>query len=158
MGNRDVFFNDWKDSDMYYKGTWMLHSFRYFLDNDSIWFKILKEIGMNFGHRPVSSKELIAWITRRTNPSAETFFSQYLTRLNWPVLEYRLAENAGKKVLSFQWKAEEANFQSAVPLQINGKTIRLEATSAWKEMELTEPNPLISANEEWFLYKLKMVP
>ena len=40
--------NKGNSTDMYYKGSWMLHSIRNILNNDSLWFSIVKDIANDF--------------------------------------------------------------------------------------------------------------
>jgi aminopeptidase N len=157
QGPRDVYFNDWKDSDMYYKGSWMLHSLRYVVNNDSIWFSFLKDLGKETGLKPLSGNQLKKHISQKLHLPLDGFFAQFLESTEWPVLEIRSSQKEGKNLLSFRWNCSRKDFISPVPVMVNGKHFRLEANSDWKEMELTEPIVKAEPNEGLFLYKLQVL-
>src|SRR5690606_34322216 len=41
LGPIGVNYSGWEDADMYYKGSWMLHSMRNTIDNDALWHKTI---------------------------------------------------------------------------------------------------------------------
>lgn len=154
QGPRDVFFNDWKDSDMYYKGTWMLHSLRYQVANDSIWFSALKQLGARIGFKPVSGEKLTDELSLLLKSDLKPFFAQYLKHVDWPVLEYFTESKEGKHRLHYRWNCREKSFSSAVPLLLNGTKVRLSATSEWNILEMNGQAQKVEPDEEAFLFRL----
>ena len=98
--------------DMYYKGAWMIHTFRNVLNNDSLFRSILKGIALEFKHQTVDGKDIINYINTCAQYDYTPFFNQYLKFADVPVLEYRLA----KKSVELRWKAEAKGFRMPVDL------------------------------------------
>ena len=96
--------------DMYYKGAWMIHTFRNVLNSDSLFRSILKGITQEFKHQTVDGEEIINYINTRAKYDYTSFFNQYLRFADVPILEYRVV----KKAVQFRWKAEAPGFRMPV--------------------------------------------
>lgn len=155
QGPRDVYFNGWKDADMYYKGNWMLHTLRFVVDDDALWLGWLKSIGPKFGLKPISGDELIAYASHYFGRNLKPFFSQYLHHLEWPVLEWRWKEK--EKLWEYRWNCAEKEFQYPVEVKINETMTRLEPGKDWKSMTLESKPNRIEINEQQFLGVVKQV-
>ncbi len=115
QGPYGVNYHYWQDSDMYYKGAWMLHTLRNSLPDDSLWFAVLKSIQKKFGGTQFNSSQLIAHINEFTGYDYTGFFNQYLTQINLPVFEYALSrKDKQHHTLSYRWVSEVKDF--ALPL------------------------------------------
>lgn len=97
-------------TDMYYKGAWMIHTFRSVLNNDSLFRNILKGIAQDFAYRTVDGEEIVNYINTKAKYNYTPFFNQYLKYADVPNLEYRWS----KKNLEFRWKAEAEGFRMPV--------------------------------------------
>jgi aminopeptidase N len=97
-------------TDMYYKGAWMIHTFRSVLNNDSLFRSILKGIAQDFAYRTVDGEEIVNYINTKAKYNYTPFFNQYLKYADVPTLEYRW----NKKNLEMRWKAEAAGFRMPV--------------------------------------------
>jgi len=96
--------------DMYYKGSWMIHTFRNALNNDSLFRSILKGIAQEFKYKTVDGYEIIDYINTRAKYNYAPLFEQYLKFADVPVLEYRW----DKKNLELRWRAEAKGFRLPV--------------------------------------------
>lgn len=94
-------------TDMYYKGSWMIHTFRSVLNNDSLFRSILKGIAQDFAYRTVDGEEIVNYINTKAKYNYTPFFNQYLKYADVPTLEYRWS----KKNLELRWKAEAEGFR-----------------------------------------------
>ena len=65
-------------SDMYSKGSLMLHTLRNVINNDSSWFKLIKNISIDFRDKNIDGSEIIQYINDRTELDLTKFFEQYL--------------------------------------------------------------------------------
>ncbi len=156
QGPGGVYFNDWKDSDMYYKGSWMLHSLRYVIDNDSLWFAWLKSFGPKFGFAPVSGEQVVEYACSFFSRDLKPFFCLYLHKTDWPIVEYKWETGSGTRELYFRLHPENADFQYAVPVKIDGKTERIFPGREWKKCNqnyLSGSEP--EADPGLFLFRLK---
>jgi aminopeptidase N len=96
--------------DMYYKGSWMIHTFRTVLNNDSLFRHILKGIAQEFAYRTVDGDEVIGYINKTTGADHSAFFKQYLKYSDVPVLEYRTV----KAGIEMRWNAEAEGFSMPI--------------------------------------------
>lgn len=86
QGPRHVYYHNTKDADMYYKGTWMLHSMRSIINNDSVWFASIRKMNDKFSHSIVSTEDIISFYNNQTSYNWNNFFVQYLYNVKLPVL------------------------------------------------------------------------
>lgn len=101
-------------ADMYYKGSWMIHTFRNVLNNDSLFRSILKGIQQDFAYRTVDGEEIINYMNQKAMYNYTPFFEQYLRFADIPVLEYRFE----KKNLEMRWKAEANGFRMPIVFEV----------------------------------------
>lgn len=94
-----VNYNDWKNADMYYKGTWMLHTLRNVLDNDELWFKILRGVNRKFFRSVVCRDQFLKYFSTEAGQDLTPFFSQYLDYLQPPKVQYALLPKGKKSVV-----------------------------------------------------------
>jgi len=105
------------DNDNYYKGTWILHTMRSMLDNDTLWFNTLKDLNKTFYHKIVKGKEIEAFFCQRTGYNFQPFFEQYLYHKQLPVVEYYLKENNGLNQLFYRLVSETPSLQ--MPIRVS---------------------------------------
>lgn len=126
IGTRDVFFHHFPDNDIYYKGTWMLHTIRNVLNNDTLWFNTLKDYVKKFAYKNVTTQQTIDFICTRTNTSLQKIFEQYLTAANLPVYEYQIKENArGNLELRYRWNDVVDGFQMPIKVTLSKDSFQL---------------------------------
>ncbi|WP_338871274.1 M1 family metallopeptidase [Spirosoma sp. SC4-14] len=122
-----------KDTDIYYKGSWMLHTLRYAVGNDIKWFAALKALAVEKRLSIVHTDEVISFLCERTGVNLRPLFNQYLHYPKLPVLEYKInAKHDGELLLSYRWVADAAGFNLPVSIQTepgNWQTIR--PTQQW---------------------------
>lgn len=123
-------------TDMYYKGSWMLHTFRSVLDNDSLFKSILKGIAQDFSYITSDGEEIIEYINTKDRYNYTPFFNQYLKFADVPILEYRL----NKKTLELRWKAEANGFKMPVIFNAGDDFDKrvLVSNSDWTEVLFTK--------------------
>lgn len=101
--------------DVFYKGVWVLHSLRQEINNDSIFFKALKEFYLDHKTELVKSSQFKDKITAATGKDYDWFFRQYLFRKDIPVLEYSYDNN----YLYYRWVHVHKNFNQSKVALIN---------------------------------------
>ena len=118
-------------TDMYYKGSWMIHTLRNVLGTDHIFKALLKELALTFYHQTVNSEDVISFINSKVDDNLDGFFKQYLTVKELPVLEYRIK----RKKFFYRWRAVEG-FNMPVELSMGelGR-LRLNPTGEWASVE-----------------------
>ena len=101
---------------MYYKGSWMLHTLRSCINNDDLWFGLFKDIQNEFSHKNVGTHEMIQFINLYTSLDLSSFFDVYLYNSKIPILEYRLNYRNNICDLEYRWNEGFSNLP--VPLSI----------------------------------------
>lgn len=139
-GLYNVNYNDFGGADMYYKGTNVLHTLRTLLEDDDLWFSILKGIQKKYAYQTVTSTEIINYINQRTAKDFTDFFNQYLNYANPPQLEYVIErrKNKNKAIIHYKYTTELKEFDMPIRYSFgNEKYFWLYPKSDWKQLELS---------------------
>lgn len=102
--------------DMYYKGSWMIHTFRNVLNNDSLFRTILKGIAQEFKYQTVDGADIVNYINASSKYNYTPLFDQYLEFSDVPVLEYKW----DKKMLDLRWRADAKGFRMPIIYSVDG--------------------------------------
>ncbi len=104
--------------DMYNKGANLIHTIRQVIDNDSLFRQILRGLNKDFYHKTVTSRQVEAYISKKTGKDFSKVFDQYLRTTNIPVLDIR----GEKDSITYCWKNVVKGFAMPVKLS-NGEWI-----------------------------------
>jgi aminopeptidase N len=145
--------------DMYDKGSLILNTLRYVINNDSLWFDIIKGLQKEFALKSVAKKDIIDYINKRAGKDLNYFFNQYLTTPNLPVLEYKIESKGKRKILSYRWKADVKDFKMPVMVSLESKDKYeyIYPTTAWNEVSLKLPDLNFKVAEDLFYIKVKNI-
>jgi aminopeptidase N len=88
-----------RSTDMYYKGSNMLHTIRQIINDDEKFRAILRGLNKTFYHKTVTTKQVEDYISRQAGLDLSKVFDQYLRTVNIPVLEYKIR----KGNLYYRW-------------------------------------------------------
>ena len=112
VGEKGIRYFDYHDGDIYNKGAWVLHSLRYAVANDSLFFDILKSFYKENKYSQISSEKLEELVNRKTGKNFHWFFEQYLYNRVVPELEYCLDDN----MIYYRWnpKCSKPDFRMQV--------------------------------------------
>lgn len=147
-----VNFNDWHDADMYYKGSWMLHTIRNIIHNDQKWFRLLKSMYRKYELSIVTSKDIIRYLNSRTSVNLSPVFEQYLNYTAPPILEYRIVSEKNRMYLQYRWKCDAQNFKMPIRIRIDGESRQLKPSSSkWRRIRIEE-NAEINWQTDYFYY------
>jgi aminopeptidase N len=139
----DVNYNDWLGADMYYKGSWMLHSLRSVVGNDNLWFTTLKDFYQTYKHSHANTEQVINFFNQKTGRNLTPVFNFYLTNKEIPVLEYEILEENDKVFLSYQWKVNQVestkntDFNMPIEVFLNGKSFELNPTTTIQKLDIS---------------------
>jgi len=124
--------NSTPPQDMYFKGALFLNTLRSVIDNDSQWWKLVREFCRSFRYRNIMTTDVVEFFNRKTGKNLAPIFNEYLRHKDIPALELKFDESAGS--LSYRWKADEKDF--AMPVRAgrkdNWRLIR--PTTEWQTM------------------------
>ncbi len=137
LGPMNVNWDRWSGSDHYYKGALMLHTLRSVIDNDELWFDLLKRLHEENRITNMTSAEVIAHFNQETELDLIPFFEQYLSYAKLPCLVYNIEESRKGITLSYMWETDLPSFN--MPLKVgkpgNYTTIQPKV-GEWQEVQL----------------------
>ena len=118
--------NYWAFGDSYNKGAWALHTLRHLIDNDRLWWDILKSFAVNNAKSNVNTEDFQRHVEEKYGSSMSYFFKQYFYDNNIPLLEYY--QDKGK--LYFTWKNVHERFVMPLDIEVNGVEKRITPESS----------------------------
>jgi aminopeptidase N len=136
-----VNFKHWDDADMYYKGTWMLHTIRNIVDDDDLWFNILYELHQTFKLSIVTAEDIISFIDSKVPEDLRPIFDQYLNFKDPPKLSYQIRPRKNGIRLGYKWAAEARGFEMPLKLNIKGESFWLRPGRKWKTINIPNIKP-----------------
>ena len=122
-------------SDMYFKGSLMLHTLRSLIEDDTLWFNIIKGISTDFKYKTINGKDIIDYINKKSNKDFTIFFSQYLENKDIPQLQYKLQKQGRHYTLLFRWEAI-MNFDMPVLINAGKDDFWIYPNNNWQELDL----------------------
>lgn len=129
-----------KGSDVYMKGAWILHTFRVQLENDELFFDILKSFATKYKRKLVDSQDFVNMVNEKTGKDYTWFFDHYLKVNEAPILEYVIDED---ETIYYRWKNTASTFNDFVVIMVvNGKEVRLRPKTAVQSTKLTDEKPV----------------
>jgi aminopeptidase N len=116
--------------DMYYKGGNLLNMIRQLLQDDDKWRLILRGLNKEFYHQTVTTEQVESYISTQVGWNLGKVFDQYLRDTRIPIFEYY--QQGGE--IQYRWTNAVKDFDMPVDVLLNGKTIRLQAKTAWQKL------------------------
>ncbi|MCC5945460.1 MAG: M1 family metallopeptidase [Bernardetiaceae bacterium] len=153
VGPLGVNYDGWVGSDIYYKGAWVLHTFRHALGDDEQWLALIRNFYQKFKHSNINTQQVIDFFVKESGQDWEGAFQHFLYTTKIPTLEYRLEGD----ILHYRWKSRIENFALRTYLEDEKSNhIELYATTAWQSQKLDkmpEGNLSIPKNLFWAVAK-----
>jgi len=118
--------NYWAFGDSYNKGAWALHTLRHLIDNDRLWWDILKSFAVNNAKSNINTEDFQRHVEEKYGSSMSYFFKQYFYDNKIPLLEYY--QDKGK--LYFTWKNVHESFVMPLDIEVNGVEKRITPKSS----------------------------
>jgi aminopeptidase N len=129
--NYNVNENSFASNDCYNKGAAILNNLRCILDNDSLFFGMIRDFSVTNARKVIGTNDFVAFVNTRTGRDFTPFFNKFLKDKELPVLKYTYQHQGDDLVFTYQWENVEKGF--AMPVCITtGKDngiFRLEATT-----------------------------
>ena len=131
VGNENE--NHWAlHGDTYMKGAWVMHTLRSVINNDEIWFKILKEFMVENAKGFANTRDFFNKVKENTGEDYWYFAEQYFYSPNQPVLEYYQDENN----YHYRWINVNDNFIMPIDLLVNGSIKRVYPSKEFKKIDI----------------------
>ena len=126
IGPFGVNYSNFKDSDPYGKGALELHTLRNIIDDDKLFFDILKTYYQKHQYSIITTKDFINIVNEMTQKNYDWFFNLYLYSRVCPQLEWYSEYNfaTDETVLKYKWNNVGNEFKLPVVVETDyGKTI-----------------------------------
>ena len=159
IGPMGVNYHERPDNDIYYKGSWMLHTLRNVINNDSLWFRIIYTFATKYKCSIVHTEDFTNLVNKMTGKDYSAFYEQYLRRTKLPVLRYRLISHGPGSTLKlkYRWETDVKNFDMPLDVNISGHMVRIHPTRKWTKVKYPPIDRTFNLGEKKFLYELKYV-
>ena len=139
--NYNVNENAFVSNDCYMKGAAILHNLRCTMENDTLFFKIIKDFAIKYEKKIATTRDFISFVNEYTGKDYSAFFKKFLYDKNLPVLKYSYQKEGSDIMLKYQWDEVDKGF--VMPFGIwagTKKSLRLVATTEPQEIRLKNAN------------------
>lgn len=142
IGAKDVNYNE-HNTDIYYKGSVMLHTLRNSINNDSLWWDMLKTFYQQNKISNVVTEQYIQFVNEKTGFDYTPFFQQYLFKSQRPTLQVKAKQKGADAEIQLRFRAEVADLRFNIGL--THKKDSYSTTVSTKEWAtVTVPNAKLS--------------
>ena len=128
--------------DMYDKGQLVLNTLRSVIDNDSLWFSIIRGLAERYRYKAIAGSDLVTFVNQKAGTDLGYFFEQYLQHPALPQLDVFITRKGSITTARYRWKADVADFQ--MPLKVTTSRGRFEfirPTTTWQTMTIGDLRP-----------------
>ena len=125
--------NQSPSQDQYFKGALFLNTLRSVIDDDTRWWKAVRDYSMRFRYRNIMTEDLVMFFNEKTGMNLTPVFDQYLRQAALPALEVRFREGDGR--VSYRWKAAVKEFAMPVKVGRRADWQLIKPTTEWKTMK-----------------------
>ena len=146
------------DGDMYNKGMLFLNTLRHVINDDELWFDLLKEMTTEkFAYQTVTANDIMFYFNKKTVMNLTPIFLQYIFYKDIPALYYNLEKIKGKKYeFKYKWQTDVADFSMPVELILDKKIVRLEASNELQSTEIVKSKKeKLEINQNQFYIQVK---
>jgi aminopeptidase N len=119
--------------DQYFKGALFLNTLRSVIDDDKLWWALLRDFYQHFKYQTIMTEDMITYFNRKTGRNLTPIFDQYLRHTAIPVLELKFDEANG--AVAYRWKADEPGFAMPVRVGTKERWQIIQPTTEWKSMK-----------------------
>ena len=122
------------NGDTYMKGAWVMHTLRSAINDDVIWFEILKEFMTENAKSHVSTEDFFVKVKEKTETDFSYFSEQYFYTPNQPELEYYQSDSS----FYYRWNNVNDNFIMPIDLLVNGNEKRVLPNQEFQSFDIRE--------------------
>lgn len=144
--------------DMYNKGSLVLHTLRSVINNDSMWFAILRGLQDKFKYQTIDADDIFNFINEKTGQDYGYFFDQYFKHTRIPELRITVIKQGDKVTARYRWRADVKDFKMPVKVTMaKNKYEFIYPTTRWKTTQLGDIDPRdFRVAEELFFVDVKL--
>jgi len=128
--------------DMYNKGQLVLNTLRHVMDNDPLWWDIIRGIATEFKYQTINVDDIVTYINTKTGSDYTYFFDQYLKFPQIPQLEIVITKKAERIWAKYKWNADVKDFRMPVKVTIARQEFDfIYPTISWQSIQLHDIAP-----------------
>jgi len=144
-------------SDMYAKGSAVMHTVRSLVENDSLWFDLIKTMTNHFKYQTIDGRDVLNYINQKSGKNFDNIFQQYLYSSKLPVFEYYFTGFGRNKKLNYRWKAIES-FNMPIKVRLDGNFYKwVYPTSEWQQIRMKGSSRNFKIAQHLFLIDSKKI-
>lgn len=144
--------------DMYNKGSWILHTLRNVVDDDSLWFATLKNFHEDFRLKSANSEMVFNWFELQLGSDFRYIMKRYLTKADIPILEYKTKRFLWIKEIEFRWRQEKVGFNMPIEILEGDNVLKVVPNSNWQKIKVSDFSKMRNRfNWKPFLYDIAEV-
>lgn len=118
-------------ADQYFKGALFLNTLRSVINDDKLWWSLLRGFYQRFKYKTVMTEDVVEYFNRKSGRNLTPVFNQYLRRAALPILELKF--DAG--TVSYRWRVDEPGFAMPVRVGAKDRWQIIQPTTEWKTMK-----------------------
>ena len=133
------------------KGAWIMHTLRSVINNDIIWFEILKEFMTENARSHVNTEDFFEKVKEKTGNDYSYFSEQYFYTPNQPHLEYYQTDSE----FYYKWDNVNKNFVMPIDLLVNGLEQRVFPNQEFQSFEISKHATIEVMDWKFYVKKVK---
>jgi aminopeptidase N len=118
--------------DMYFKGSLFLHTLRSVVNDDAVWWRLIRDFYQASKYKNIMTEDMVAFFNARLKRDLTPVFNQYLRRTALPTLELDFTTTPG--AVRYRWKADETGFNMPIKVGRADDWLVVSPTAEWKSM------------------------
>jgi aminopeptidase N len=124
-------------NDIYMKGAAVLDNLRCTINDDQLFFKILKDFQLRYKCKVVKTEDFVNFVNEYTHENYTPFFKKFLYETTLPVLNYSYKKEGNDVMLTYRWDGVDNGFKMPFCIRIDGsRNVRLVATTSDQTIKL----------------------
>jgi aminopeptidase N len=153
----DVNYWNYHDTDVYMKGALVLHTLRNIIDDDSLFFDILRTFYQQHQRSFADTKSFISMVNSKTGKDYNWFFDQYLYDRTCPLLEWSFYMKNGETdsaYITYRWKNVGKEFKLPVMIKTETGNYKIYPKPDYQNMSLPYSNTIkVNYNKSYIATK-----
>lgn len=118
IGPDKVYYWNYKDGDVYMKGAATLHALRCVLQDDSLFFKVLREFYQQHKMGIANTNQFITLVNQMTGKNLNFLFNHYLYQRASPKLVWTIGPGTSQQETEFLFRMENVASDITVPVKV----------------------------------------
>jgi aminopeptidase N len=144
--------------DMYNKGQLALNTLRSVIDNDALWFSIVRGLAETFKYQTIMADDVFRFINEKSGKDLNYFYEQYFQSTQVPQLMVRTSKKGNTVTARYRWDKVVQDFRMPIKVTTSPNIYEfITPTTEWQTIELKGMNPEdFKVAEDLFYVEVKL--